>query len=155
MNSSQDLKINLKFHIIPIEFGTPEYCESISLRTKILRIPLGLQFDVKKLADEYDSIHLGCYTTNYELIACLVLEKINNDNVKMRQVAVDTAFQGKGVGSKLVTESERIVKELGFTKIVCHARESAVPFYLKLNYNIVGKKFIEVGIPHFKMVKKV
>jgi GNAT superfamily N-acetyltransferase len=130
MSSRSDLKMNL--HIIPIEFGTPEYCESIALRTKILRIPLGLEFDAKKLAEEYDSIHLGCYTPNLGLTACLVLEKIKNDIVKMRQVAVDTDFQGKGIGSILVTESERVVKELGFTKIVCHARESAVSFYFKI-----------------------
>jgi predicted GNAT family N-acyltransferase len=39
--------------------------------------------------------------------------------------------------------------------MVLHARETAVPFYLKLGYEVVGGQFEEVGIPHFKMEKKL
>lgn len=34
-----------------------------------------------------------------------------------------------------------------------HARDTAVPFYNKLNYLQVGEPFIEVGITHFEMYK--
>jgi predicted GNAT family N-acyltransferase len=43
--------------------------------------------------------------------------------------------------------------QLGFARMVLHARETAVPFYKVLEYNIVGDRFEEVGIPHFRMEK--
>jgi predicted GNAT family N-acyltransferase len=71
----------------------------------------------------------------------------------MRQVAVDDKQQNKGFGTELVETAEEFCREKGFTKIELNAREASVNFYLKLNYKIVGDPFIEVGIPHKKMIK--
>ena len=71
----------------------------------------------------------------------------------MRQVAVASTWQGKGIGSMLVAESEKTASRLGFSLITLHARESAVPFYERLGYGRVGERFEEVTIPHFKMEK--
>jgi predicted GNAT family N-acyltransferase len=37
--------------------------------------------------------------------------------------------------------------------MILHAREAAVPFYLKLGYALAGEPFEEVGIPHRAMEK--
>ena len=39
-------------NIIQVEFATPEYDETIALRYKILREPLGLEFTEEQLAAE-------------------------------------------------------------------------------------------------------
>ena len=49
--------------------------------------------------------------------------------------------------------SEEFARTHGFTFMVLNARETAVPFYLKLNYAIVGEPFEEVTIPHRRMMK--
>jgi predicted GNAT family N-acyltransferase len=138
-----------------ITFGTPEYDESVALRNKILRLPLGLEFDPKVLANEYLDYHLGYYDNNYRLVACLILSNLGEAVVKMRQVAVDERAQGKGIGSKLVLKSEEISQDNNATELMCHARKTAVPFYLKLGYNTIGDEFSEVNIPHFKMSKSL
>ncbi|MFN4080100.1 MAG: GNAT family N-acetyltransferase, partial [Saprospiraceae bacterium] len=79
----------------------------------------------------------------------------NPEVFKMRQVAVAPEAQGKGVGAKLVSASEQLARQLGARRIALHARETAVPFYLKLNYQIEGEPFEEVGIPHRYMVKEL
>jgi hypothetical protein len=73
----------------------------------------------------------------------------------MRQVAVATSAQGKGVGSALVQYAELVAMQNGFDSMLLHARASAVPFYLRLEYAIVGDLFEEVGIPHYKMTKQL
>jgi len=138
-----------------IAFGTPEYDESVGLRYKILRLPLGLEFDPKSLSEEYNHFHLGYYDSQYRLIACLILNDLGEPVVKMRQVAVDEHVQGQGIGAKLVAKSEEIAKEYDVGEIMCHARKTAVPFYLKLGYQIVGDEFLEVKIPHYKMIKSL
>ncbi|RYG29002.1 GNAT family N-acetyltransferase, partial [bacterium] len=67
---------------------------------------------------------------------------------KIRQVAVDPMEQGKGLGAALMRAIEPLCDE-----IYLHARDTAVPFYLRLGYQIVGEPFEEVGIPHRAMRK--
>jgi predicted GNAT family N-acyltransferase len=80
---------------------------------------------------------------------------VNDVVVKMRQVAVDPHTQGTGVGRILVEASEAKARELGYAEIELNARETAVPFYLKLGYEVVGETFGEVGLPHKKMRKSL
>ncbi len=138
-----------------IDFGTPAYDEVVKLRDDILRKPLGLAFTPEYLAAEYDMFHLACYTDKHELIGCLILAPQENNDIKMRQVAVHEDCQGKGIGQFMVADSERIAKEKGFTKMTLHARDTAVPFYLKLKYKKKGRAFKEVGIKHYKMEKEL
>jgi predicted GNAT family N-acyltransferase len=37
--------------------------------------------------------------------------------------------------------------------VYAHAREAAVPFYTRLGYEVVGDRFIEVGLSHFTVRK--
>jgi predicted GNAT family N-acyltransferase len=139
--------------IFPITFGTPDYDESIALRYAVLRKPLGLEYTPEQLSAEWSDIHLAAFDAAGKMIGILLLTPVSESVVKMRQVAIAPEQQGKGVGAALVAASETTAQEHGFNKITLHARESAVPFYLRLGYRVIGDKFEEVGIPHFAMEK--
>lgn len=139
--------------VLNIAFATPEYDETVKLRDKILRQPLGLAFSEAQLAEEYADFHLAAYTDDWILRGCLVLTPKDNNVLKMRQVAVDETVQKMGVGRQLVEASEAFGRANGFKIMELNARETAVPFYQKLNYSVVGEQFEEVGIAHFKMFK--
>lgn len=139
-------------NIREISFGSPEQKESVELRYIVLREPLGLRFDETELAKEYEDFHIAAYFHD-ELVGILLLKPTENkDIIKMRQVAVADAWQGKGVGKAMVLFAEKFAFEKGYKKMELHARETAVPFYLSLGYFIKGDTFYEVGIPHKKMV---
>lgn len=144
--------ISDEIYCVCIDHGSTSYKEAVALRDAILRKPLGLAFSVEELAEESDSLHLGCYQSE-KLVGCLVLKPINPSTIQMRQVAVDPTIQGKGIGRRLVAYSEKVAQERGYKSIMLHAREAAVPFYLKLNYQKRGERFMEVGIPHYEMNK--
>ncbi len=140
------VSINVK----EIEFGSPEQIESINLRYKVLREPLGLNFDENDLAKEYQDFHIAAYS-NGEIVGVLLLKPTENSAIiKMRQVAVANDWQGKGIGKSMVLFAEKFAFEKGYKKMELHAREAAVPFYLSLGYFIKGDTFYEVGIPHKK-----
>lgn len=139
--------------IVEILFGSPEYDEAVALRHLVLRQPLGLEYTPEQLAAEYDQIHLAGFDATGALIAYLNLTPVDTQTVKMRQVAVTPALQGKGIGTQLVNASEALAIDRGFGTMILHARETAVPFYLRLGYSTVGGRFEEVTIPHFKMEK--
>ena len=142
-------------NVIEVEFATPEYDDTVRLRYKILRLPLGLDFTAEQLAEEYNDFHLAAYDAAWILRGCLVLTPKENNTLKMRQVAVDDTVQSKGIGSLLVQASEVFARAKGFDTMELNARETAVPFYLKLGYNTEGAAFEEVSILHFRMVKKL
>lgn len=136
-----------------IEFMSPEYDLCIRLRDKLLRKPLNLEFTEKQLEDECKEFHFGVFNHSNQLLACLSFKPLNSYTLKMRQVAVDDEFQGKGIGKFLVGESEKWALRNNFSQIELHARDIAVPFYLSLNYQRQGEMFEEVGIPHWSMKK--
>jgi len=139
--------------ILEIQFGTPEFDDAVRLRHDVLRKPLGLGYTAEQLAAEYDNIHLAAYDDSGFLVGYLNLTPFDSEQVKMRQVAVRPEYQGAGIGRNMVLASEALAAGLGYKKMVLHARESAVPFYQKLSYKIVGERFEEVTIPHFRMEK--
>ena len=154
-NYLKTLKSNSNYTFNLVDFGTPAYDETVRLRRDILRIPLDLEFYPEDLALEYDQYHLAGYDRAGNLVACLVLKALPNLELKMRQVAVQENLQKRGIGQLMVAASEEIGRDFGFKKMVLHARKTAVPFYKKLSYKTSGKEFLEVEIPHYKMVKNL
>lgn len=143
----------MEFQLIEIVFGSPEYDDTVWLRTEVLRKPLNMEFKAEDLALEYDQYHFGLYDNGNNLRACLILKEVDQNIVKMRQVAVSPALQGKGLGKIMVTKLELWIKHKGYKKIVLSARDTAVAFYLSMDYSIDGGIFEEVGIPHQSMFK--
>jgi len=68
---------------------------------------------------------------------------------------VSPAHQRRGVGTRIMNELEADLRSRGFRNLVLHARASAVGFYEKLGYVLVGDAFIDVTLAHFRMVKVV
>ena len=138
-----------------IVFGTDDYRRECVLRDAVLRKPLGLSLYDENLAAEKDHLHVGIFEPDGELAACAVAVPLSATEAKIRQVAVDPAQQGKGLGRIVMNEIEKILQARGLTGFVLSARTSALGFYEKLGYSSVGDEFLQHRIPHFKMVKTV
>ena len=109
--------------------------------------------------DDETTIHLGLFNEE-KLIAITSLFKVNSTEFKepkqyqLRGMAVLEEFRKYGLGTLLINEAEKICIEKNTEVLWFNARESAVPFYLKLNYKTFGTKFEINGIgPHYKMYK--
>lgn len=138
-------------HVQIVTWGSQRYIQSLGLRFEVLRRPLGMVFDPATFLDEVNDVHLVALQNDW-VLGCMILSRAE-DGVKMRQVAVDHQEQRLGVGSEMIRFAELYAKEMGCKSILLHARDSAIPFYLKHNYELVGDGFLEVGIPHHAMRK--
>ncbi len=134
-----------------IKWGSVKYIQSLALRHEVLRKPLGMIFDPAIFPEEKGDIHLVANHGDW-LVGCMILTEAGND-LKMRQVAVANKYRRNKVGARMVALAEVKAIEMGKQKMVLHARDSALDFYLSLGYNIVGDQFEEVGIPHHRMEK--
>ncbi len=134
------------------EFGSEAYGEMLALRKRILRDPLGLQWTEEEESWEPRERHFGGRVDN-EMIACVVIRPQGDGAVKLRQMAVEPDLQGTGIGRELLEGVEKILVSHELDRIELNARDTAVGFYEKLGFRKVGEEFVEVTIPHWKMVK--
>ncbi|MBM4228942.1 MAG: GNAT family N-acetyltransferase [Gammaproteobacteria bacterium] len=129
-----------------------EYRRVVSLRSAILRQPLGLAYSAADLASERDQLHLAGFIGDAP-VATIILQPLPEGVGKLRQMAVSAADQRKGLGTRLLLAVEQLARSHGLKLLILHARESALPFYLKAGYTAVGERFTEVGLPHWRMEK--
>ncbi len=137
-----------------IQHNSEEYKVMIELRMKILRTPLGLSFTDEQLESEKKDI-LICAYDNEQLKGCCVLTKKDEKTIQLRQMAVDTVLQSKGIGKAIMIFAEEVARTNGYNTLMMHAREEAVGFYEKCGYKKEGEPFIEVTIPHYHMERSL
>ncbi|MGA1434548.1 MAG: GNAT family N-acetyltransferase, partial [Candidatus Kapaibacteriota bacterium] len=90
-----------------------------------------------------------------ELIAYCMITTLAKNQAKIRQVAVSKKLQGAGIGTKLMEFAEQTAYNQGQQTIVLHARKHVADWYASIGYEQVGNEFLEVGIPHVKMIKNL
>lgn len=78
----------------------------------------------------------------------------SEDEAQIRSMAVEEEWRGKGIGSIVLKELEKIAVDKGAKKIILHARDNAVIFYQSNGYRIVQLSHTLFGvIPHYLMEK--
>ena len=137
-----------------IDHGSPEYSKMVTLRYQLLRKPLGLNFTEDELQSEKTDILIGCFDDD-KMEGCCLLTKSTAGTVRLRQMAVVSGLQGKGIGRALLQFAENIARDRGFKTILMHARKTAIGFYEKLGYKVVSNEFQEVTLPHCIMEKQL
>jgi len=140
--------------IIEIEFGSSRYNELLQLRHHVLEDSLGTDF-IDGFA-EGSCLHVACIdNAKDKVIGGFLLVPIDNEVIRIMQVTVDENYQGQGIGQNLVKYAENKAKEIGYKKIIMHSKISAVDFYFKLGYKMLGNVFEEKGVSFLKMGKKL
>ncbi len=137
-----------------IPFLSISYFQSLDVRYRVLREPLGLTFQPADLqADENSELFVA--KIENKVVGTLILSSVSQNAFKMRQVAVLPEYANLGIGKMMVEESEMFAKKALIPVIELNARQTAIPFYEKLDYRVVSEEFYEVNIPHKKMKKEL
>ena len=140
--------------MIDVDFGSSRYDELVELRYKVLLEPLGLKFLDMYREKEMNYLHIGCVESlDDNLVGGLMLVPVNDEEIRLMQVAVDSKYQREGVGREMVKYAEKRAREAGYSRIVMHAMLSVVHFYEKLGYRQEGDIFEENGITFARLVK--
>lgn len=137
-----------------IDHGSKEYRQMVQLRNDILRKPLGLNLTQEELEKEKDQILIGAFEDE-KMLGCCMLIRLDDSQVRLRQMAVLNNLQGKGIGRALIQFAENIARDRGYKKITMHARKAVSGFFEKLGYQVSSEEFLEITIPHLEMEKSL
>ena len=135
-----------------ITHGSSDYKKMVDLRARMLRTPLGLTFTKTELDNEKDDLLIAAFDED-EMLGCCILTKEDEQTLRLRQMAVKDNLQGKGIGAAIILFSENLARDKGYKKITMHARNTAIGFYEKFGYKVIGAEFVEVQLLHHSMQK--
>ena len=136
---------------------TPEEFERYrDLRWKILRAP----YNQPKITEQDDA-----GTVDYPIMVCKDdgfpigvgrAHFISEEEAQIRSISVEPEWEGKGIGTIVLKELEKIVSSKGARRIIIHARNSAIEFYRKNGYKEVEPSYTLFNeIEHTLMDKKI
>lgn len=137
------------------------------LRFEVLREPLGGDPASARFAgDDLPTTHHFTAWEGERMVGCASLMLSTQslpddlpshagDWYQLRGMAVSDALQGTGVGRRLLQSIDAWTSHHPTLRLWCNAREEAIPFYEKNEWERIGKIFPipKVG-PHLRMVRK-
>jgi ribosomal protein S18 acetylase RimI-like enzyme len=126
------------------------------LRYAVLRQPWQQPLGSERVPEDEDpaTVHALGLAPDGTAAGVAMLQPAGQTRGQVRFMAVAPAWQGHGIGRELLAFLEAAAQQLGYTELLLHAREAAVPFYARLGYAVEARSHTLFGsIPHFLMRK--
>ena len=71
------------------------------------------------------------------------------------RMAIHKGYRRMGIGHKILQKMIELAKRDGHTQVYLHAQLYVVDFYQQARFETVGETFMDAGIPHVKMARKI
>ncbi len=141
-----------------IDPAHPLYPQELELRYQVLRAPLGMDRASVKFPFDAQSLHLVAVDgppEAPEVVGCVLFHPEGPHTGRLFQMAVSPTRQRGGLGARLVRHLEEALRARGIQEVTMHARAHVAGFYGTLGYAVYGEPFVEVGIPHVHMRRRL
>lgn len=135
--------------------GDTLYTKQRRLRWEVLRRPLGKPEGAELNPHEPELRHCVAVAAGEVVGTVSWYPEVGAASGKLVQMAVEPAWERRGVGARLVRALEARAATEGAAEVHMHARDLAVGFYAKLGYRVEGEPFVEIGIPHVAMRRRL
>lgn len=143
------MKIEIRKPITPKEWE-----QYYALRYDVLRKPLNQPIGSERNDGDLTGVHFALYE-NGMLRAIARLDKVDETTAQTRFVAVDPVVQGKGFGKLIMEAVEAKSIERGDKKMILHARDYALRFYLRLGYTEIEKSYKLFDVLQHYLMEKI
>lgn len=102
-----------------------------------------------RVAEDDAGIHFGLYFDG-SLVSVISLFA-EGSAIRFRKFATLPAFQGKGLGSRLLEHTIAFATSEGFERIWCDARTDALGFYARFEFRQFSEPFFKEHIEYYKI----
>jgi predicted GNAT family N-acyltransferase len=135
-----------------VEYDGVEFERCFQIRLEVFVHEQSVPLEEER--DEHDAtaLHFLATENGDPLATARVILKNAGATAKITRVAVAKPARGRGIGAALIREIEISVP---VSEYLLDAQTHALPFYERLGYQRYGEEFMEAGIPHFHMRKRL
>lgn len=125
--------------------------ELTAIRSKVFieeqKVPVELEVD----EHDPDAIHFLVMNEDKQFIGTARL--LNDGHIG--RLAVLKEYRNQGIGTKLLSDILYKAEQLNITRVFLNAQVDAEKFYKNHGFVSKGEVFMDAGIPHIKMTKKL
>ncbi len=128
--------------------------DALAIRFRVFVMEQGVPIGSER--DEYDrtAFHvLGRDAEGRPVATGRMVEKEGRG--KLQRIAVLSGQRGRGWGRKVVASLEAEASRRGLAECMLDAQVTALDFYRELGYQAEGDVFLDCGIEHRRMVRKL
>ncbi|GFH41812.1 GNAT family acetyltransferase [Lactococcus hodotermopsidis] len=132
------------------------YVQALKIRNTVFvkeqNVPCSLEID----ENEAYCVHFVLFLDDETAVATLrILPSDNGKQALIQRVATLKAYRGEGYASQLIVFVLNFLKAQEFETAELHAQLHAIAFYEKLGFEAFGEEFLDAGIRHIAMKKRL
>ncbi len=141
----------------PISVRVPrseeELEQALALRHEVFCIEQGVAVNADRDGRDHEAAQLVAELDGRIVGTCRLL--LDGGVARLGRMAVGKASRGRGVGALLLEEADRLAAAHGADRILLHAQVPARGVYDRAGYVPVSGVFVEEGIDHLTMEKRL
>ena len=130
-----------------------ELTAALALRERIFCGEQGVSFEADQDGRDPEATHIVAVEDGVVIGTCRLL--FRGPVARLGRLAVERDRRGDGIGAEILGEADRIASEAGSESIALHAQTYALPLYERAGYEPYGPTFVEEGIEHVAMEKRL
>lgn len=143
---------------VSVSFGdhSPIYQDARSIRQTVFVKEQGIDPNIEWDQLDGESYHFVAYLNQTPVATCRLHLDTDSSHAHLQRFAVTLDARQQSVGRALLNQMEAWAKDHGIDYIYLSAQQSALPFYLKSNYQQRKEPaFMEAGILHQNLYKSL
>jgi predicted GNAT family N-acyltransferase len=126
---------------------------ALELRHRVFCVEQGVPKREEIDGRDPEALHLVALRTGRVIGTCRLL--FVHRSVQFSRLAVDADARREGIATELLQAADREARARGARRIVLHAQTYARALYLAQGYEERGRVFVEAGIEHIAMEKRL
>jgi predicted GNAT family N-acyltransferase len=127
---------------------------ALELRHRVFCVEQGVPKHEEIDGRDGEALHLVAVDEAGRVLATCRLLFVDR-TVQFSRLAVDPAARRRGIATRLLREADREARAAGARRIVLHAQTYARELYTTAGYEVRGRAFVEAGIEHVAMEKRL
>jgi predicted GNAT family N-acyltransferase len=145
-----DLNLSYTFFQLP----SPLWQAALDLRLEVFVREQGVPEDMELDAHDRTAYHLLARDERHNAIATLRIV-VKEDEGKIGRVAVVANQRRQGIGAIVMGMALEHCRLLHLTRVTLDSQQYVIPFYERLGFTCEGECFMDAGIPHVRMTRKM
>jgi predicted GNAT family N-acyltransferase len=130
-----------------------EVAAALALRSRVFCEEQGVSFESDQDGRDPEATHVVAVDQGDVIGTCRLL--FRGQVARLGRLAVEPGRRGDGIGAAILREADRVAAEAGAESIALHAQTHAQSLYEQAGYREHGPTFVEEGIEHVAMEKRL
>ncbi len=130
-----------------------ELADALALRERVFCGEQGVSFEADQDGRDGEATHIVAVDDGVVIGTCRLL--FRGTVARLGRLAVQRERRGESVAVDILSEADRIARRAGSESIALHAQTYAQALYERAGYEVYGPTFVEEGIEHVAMEKRL